>query len=60
MMLARAVRAVAILGVLASPALAQSQTGQAELAQQDLEFAKEAASGGLKEVALGELAQEQA
>jgi putative membrane protein len=45
---------------LGSPALAQSQTGQAELAQQDLEFAKEAAAGGLKEVALGELAQEQA
>jgi putative membrane protein len=60
MMWARALGAVAIVGLLGSPALAQSQTGQAELAQQDLEFAKEAAAGGLKEVALGELAQEQA
>jgi putative membrane protein len=60
MMWARAFGAVAIVGLLGSPALAQSQTGQAELAQQDLEFAKEAAAGGLKEVALGELAQEQA
>jgi putative membrane protein len=60
MKLARAVGAVAIVGLLAYPALAQSQTGQAELAEQDLEFAQEAAAGGLKEVALGELAQEQA
>jgi putative membrane protein len=60
MKLARAVGAVAILGLLACLALAQGQTGQTELAQQDLEFAQEAAAGGLKEVTLGELAQEKA
>jgi putative membrane protein len=57
MMLARALGTVAIVGFLAYPALAQAQ---AELAAQDLQFAEEAAAGGLKEVALGELAQEKA
>ena len=37
-----------------------SRTGQAELASQDLQFAQEAAIGGLKEVTTGELAQGQA
>jgi putative membrane protein len=60
MKLTCAVRAVAILGLLAYPALAQSQTGQAEVPQQDLEFVQKAATGGLKEVTLGELAQQQA
>ena len=60
MMLARALGAAAIVSVLAHPALAQTQTGQAELAKQDLEFAQEAAAGGLKEVMFGQLAQQQA
>jgi putative membrane protein len=60
MMLARALGAAAIAGFLAGPALAQAQTGQAELAPQDLQFAQEAAIGGLKEVTLGELALQQA
>ena len=57
MMFARALGAVAIVGLFACPALAQ---GQAELAPQDLEFAQEAAAGGLKEVMFGQLAQQQA
>jgi putative membrane protein len=60
MMLARALGAAAIVGCLAGPPLAQAQTGQAELAPQDLQFAQEAAIGGLKEVTLGELALQQA
>jgi putative membrane protein len=60
MTLARALGAAAIAGFLAGPALAQAQTGQAELAPQDLEFAQEAAIGGLMEVTLGELALQQA
>ena len=58
-MLARAVGTVAILGFLACPAL-QIQAGEAELAALDLEFAQKAAEGGLMEVQLGELAQQQA
>ena len=42
MILARALGAVAIVGFLGYPALAQGQTGQAELIPQDLEFAPEA------------------
>jgi putative membrane protein len=57
MMSARVLGTVAIVSFLAYPALAQAQT---ELAPQDLQFTEEAAAGGLKEVALGELAQEQA
>ena len=60
MMLARILGPAAILGLFAHPALAQAQTGQAELASQDLQFAEEAAIGCLKEVTLGELAQQQA
>jgi putative membrane protein len=60
MMLARALGAAAIAGFLAGPALAQAQTGEAELAPQDLAFAQEAAIGGLMEVTLGELALQQA
>ena len=44
MILARALGAVAIVGFLGYPALAQGQTGQAELIPQDLEFAPEAAA----------------
>lgn len=44
MILARALGAVAIVGFLGYPALAQCQTGQAELIPQDLEFAPEAAA----------------
>ena len=60
---------VAAIGLLAPPALAQSQDttapqppAQAEqqLAQADLEFATKAAEGGLMEVQLGQLAQQQA
>ena len=58
-MLARAIGTVAILGLLACPAL-QIQAGEAELAAQDLEFAQKAAEGGVMEVELGELAQGQA
>jgi putative membrane protein len=56
-------------GLLAQPALAQSQETtqqrpaqevQHDLAQEDLEFATKAAQGGIKEVRLGELAQQQA
>jgi putative membrane protein len=59
----------ALIGLLTQPALAQSQettpqqpaeAGQQQLAQEDLEFATKAAQGGIKEVRLGELAQQQA
>jgi putative membrane protein len=59
----------ALIGLIAQPALAQSQDtteqrpAQAvehEIAQEDLEFATQAAQGGIKEVRLGELAQQQA
>ena len=63
---------VAAIGLMATPALGQSQdtTGQQQppaqageqqqLAQEDMEFATKAAEGGLKEVQLGEVAQQQA
>jgi putative membrane protein len=64
---------VAAIGLMAQPALAQQQdtTGQQQqppaqageqqqLAQEDMEFARKAAEGGLKEVRLGELAQQAA
>jgi putative membrane protein len=62
---------VAAIGLMAQPALAQTQdttgqqqppaqAGEQQLAQEDMEFAKKAAEGGLKEVRLGELAQQQA
>ena len=64
---------VAAVGLMAQPALAQQQdtTGQQQqppaqageqqqLAQEDMEFARKAAEGGLKEVRLGELAQQAA
>jgi putative membrane protein len=61
---------VAVIGLMAQPAMAQSQdtTGrqqpaeaeQQQLAQEDIEFATKAAAGGLKEVQFGELAQQQA
>jgi putative membrane protein len=54
MALARALGAVAILGLMAHPALAQT------VPEQDLEFAEKAAEGGLMEVQFGELAQQQA
>ncbi|MGH6921493.1 MAG: DUF4142 domain-containing protein, partial [Geminicoccaceae bacterium] len=50
---------------MAQPALAQdaqpqTQADQMQVAQEDLDFATEAAQGGLMEVRLGELAQQQA
>jgi putative membrane protein len=62
---------VAAIGLMAPPALAQSQdttgqqpppaqAGEQQLAQEDMEFATDAAEGGLMEVQLGELAQQQA
>ena len=54
MMLVRALGVAAILGFMAQPALAQA------VPQQDQEFAQEAAEGGLMEVQLGQLAQQQA
>ena len=64
---------VAAIGLMSQPALAQQQdtTGQQQqppaqageqqqLAQEDMEFARKAAEGGLKEVRLGELAQQAA
>ena len=60
MKLARTLGVAAIVGLFPHPALVQAQTGQAELAAQDLQFAEEATIGGLKEVTLGELAQQQA
>jgi putative membrane protein len=56
----------ALIGLMAQPVLAESQNtteqrpAQEELAQEDLEFATKAAQGGLMEVRLGELAQQQA
>jgi putative membrane protein len=58
MNLTSTVRTVALVSLFACPALVQGQTS--EVAQQDLTFAQEAAAGGLKEVTLGELAQQQA
>jgi len=58
----------ALIGLMAQPALAEGEektqqqaapAGQ-QLAQTDLEFATKAAQGGLMEVRLGELAQQQA
>jgi putative membrane protein len=60
MMVTRAIGTVAIVGLLAFPAFGQAQAGEAEQAAQDLEFAEKAAEGGLPEVQLGKLAQEQA
>jgi putative membrane protein len=60
MMVARALGTMAIVGFLAGPGLVQAQAGEAELAAQDMEFADKAAEGGLMEVQLGELAQQQA
>ena len=60
MMLARALGAAALAGLLIGPALAQAQTGEVELAPQDQKFSEEAAIGGLMEVTLGELALQQA
>ena len=63
---------VAAIGLMAQPALAQqqdttgqqqqppAQAGEQQLAQEDMEFARKAAEGGLKEVRLGELAEQQA
>jgi len=60
---------VSAIGLMTTPALAQNQdiaeqqlaqAGQEQLAQEDIEFATDAAEGGLKEVQLGELAQQQA
>lgn len=57
---------VAAVALMAQPALAQdtqqpqAQGEQMQLAQVDMDFATEAAQGGLKEVRLGELAQQQA
>jgi putative membrane protein len=62
---------VAVVALMGGPALAQNQDTtqpqptvqageQQQLAQEDMEFATEAAQGGLKEVQLGELAQQQA
>jgi putative membrane protein len=59
----------ALIGLMAQPALAEGQdktqqqaapAGQQQLAQADLEFATKAAQGGIMEVRLGELAQQQA
>jgi putative membrane protein len=59
----------ALIGLMAQPALAQSedtteqrpaQEVQHELGQEDLDFATKAVQGGLMEVRLGELAQQQA
>jgi putative membrane protein len=57
---------VAAVALMGSPALAQdaqqpqAQDEQMQLAQEDMDFATEAAQGGLKEVRLGELAAQQA
>jgi putative membrane protein len=49
---------VGLVSLLACPALVLGQTG--DVGEQDLKFVQEAAAGGLKEVTLGELAQQQA
>jgi putative membrane protein len=54
MRLTRALGAAAILGFMAHPALAQA------IPEEDQEFAQKAAEGGLMEVQLGQLAQQQA
>jgi putative membrane protein len=56
---------VAVVALMAPPVLAQDaqpqpQADQAQLAEVDQDFAKEAAQGGVIEVRLGELAQQQA
>jgi putative membrane protein len=57
---------VAVVALMAPPALAQdtqqpqAQPDQMQVAQEDRDFAAEAAQGGLMEVRLGELAQQQA
>jgi putative membrane protein len=57
---------VAVVALMAPPVLAQdtqqpqAQADQAQVAQEDQDFATEAAQGGLMEVRLGELAQQQA
>ena len=57
---------VAVVALMAPPALAQdtqqpqTQSDQMQVAQEDRDFAAEAAQGGLMEVRLGELAQQQA
>jgi putative membrane protein len=57
---------VAVVALMANPALAQqaqepqAQGEQMQVAQEDADFANEAAQGGLMEVRLGELAQQQA
>jgi putative membrane protein len=56
---------VAVVALAAQPVLAQdtqqpqAQGEQMQVAQEDMDFAMEAAQGGLKEVRLGELAQQQ-
>jgi putative membrane protein len=57
---------VAVVALMAQPAMAQdtqqpqAQGEQMQVAQEDMDFATEAAQGGLMEVRLGELAQQQA
>jgi putative membrane protein len=57
---------VAAVALMAQPALAQDtqqpqlQADRMQMAQEDMDFAKEAAQGGLMEVRLGELAQQKA
>jgi putative membrane protein len=60
MMLARTLGVVAVAGLMACQAGGQTETRQAGLASQDLQFAQEAAMGGLKEVTLGGLARQRA
>jgi putative membrane protein len=68
MVLRHLLAGAALIGLMAQPALAQSQDTteqrpaqdvQHELAQEDLDFATKAAQGGIEEVRLGELAQQQ-
>jgi putative membrane protein len=70
MTLSRLLAGAVLAALMAQPALAQNQSttqqqppaqaGPQQLAEQDLEFARNAAEGGLKEVRLGQLAQQQA
>jgi putative membrane protein len=60
MMFPRALGATVVAGLLAGAAVAQVRASEAKLAAQDLEFAHEAAIGGLTEVTLGELALQEA